>query len=73
MISIDLPEAALEVIDKLRGNQSRESWLIEAAMRLARQQSGHEPNDPIGWHDLGPDISPPRLRLISPKSKPEPA
>ena len=68
--SVDLPAGAVEAIDRLRGSHSRSEWLAEAALRLARQQSGHDPQDPIGWHDLGPGISSPRLRIVPKPPRP---
>ncbi len=62
--TVQLPAAAVDVIDKLRGTSSRSEWLAEAALRLARQQSGHDPQDPLGWYDLGPGISPRRLHVV---------
>ncbi len=63
--TVVLPFGALETIDRLRGEQSRSDWLEEAALRLARQQAGHDPQDPIGWYDLGPGLSVPRLHVVT--------
>ena len=40
------------VIDRLRGSQSRAGWLEQAALELARRQSGLDPLEPVGWWDL---------------------
>src|SRR5207244_4300253 len=37
-----------EVVDRLRGAQPREQWLTEAALRLARKQTGFDPLEPVG-------------------------
>jgi hypothetical protein len=48
-ITVELPA---EVIDRLRGSQSRRAWLEEAALRLARKQSGFDPLELVGWREL---------------------
>jgi hypothetical protein len=49
-ITITLP---VTVIDRLRGSQSREGWLEQAALELARRQSGHDPLEPVSWWIFG--------------------
>jgi hypothetical protein len=48
-ITVELPA---EVVDRLRGDQPRESWLKQAALELARRQSGLDPLEPVGWREL---------------------
>jgi hypothetical protein len=48
-ITVELP---VEVVDRLRGDQTRRAWLEEAALRLARKQSGYDPLEPVGWPEL---------------------
>ena len=46
-----------EVIDALRGDQTRATWLEEAALRLARQQCGRVPTDALDWSNLHWEIA----------------
>jgi hypothetical protein len=55
-ITVTLPVA---VIDRLRGSQSRESWLKQAALELARRQLGRDPLEPVGWWELRRDLHAP--------------
>jgi hypothetical protein len=52
-VTITLPAA---VIDQLRGARSREGWLHEAALRLARRQLGYDPLDAVGWAEMRRDL-----------------
>ena len=45
-ITVDLPA---DIVDRLRGTQPRQEWLSEAALRLARQQVGFNPLEPVDW------------------------
>jgi hypothetical protein len=42
----------LALIDDARGAVDRESWLREAALRLLRQQRGHDALAAVSWDDL---------------------
>jgi hypothetical protein len=48
-ITVTLPVA---VIDRRRGSQTPAGWLEQAALELARRQSGHDPLEPVSWWDL---------------------
>jgi hypothetical protein len=45
-ITVTLPVA---VVDRLRGSQTPAGWLEQAALELARRQSGHDPLEPVSW------------------------
>jgi hypothetical protein len=52
-ITVTLPVA---VIDRLRGSQSREGWLKQAALELARRQLGYNQLEPVSWWELRRDL-----------------